>query len=129
MKLHAAITVLRPPDEVQCLWHDTALHHSYLDEIDAQVTFDPAPGDRGTEIHVTIGHGTPGGKLGEVVDKVRGAAPRAKALDELRRFKQRVETGEVARSEAVPEGESVERKLKERPAQPLTEPERERVGV
>ena len=129
MKLHAGITVLRPPEEVQRLWQDSALHPAYLDEIDAQVTFDPAPGDRGTEIHVTIEPGAPGGKLGDVVGKVRGAAPRAKALDELRRFKQRVETGEVARSEAVPQGESVERKLKERPAQPLTESERERVGV
>jgi hypothetical protein len=129
MKLHAAITLLRPPDDVQRLWQDSGLHPAYLDEIDAQVTFHPAPGDRGTEIHVTIEHDAPGGKIGEVVDKARGVMPRAKALDELRRFKQRVETGEVARSEAVPEGESVERKLKERPAQPLTDDEREKVGV
>ena len=49
--------------------------------------------------------------MGEVVDKVRGAMPRAKAMDELRRFKQRVETGVIVRSDGVPEGELAERKL------------------
>jgi len=33
-----------------------SLHPTYLDEIDAQVRFEPAPGDRGTEIHVTLEH-------------------------------------------------------------------------
>jgi hypothetical protein len=50
-------------------------------------------------------------------------------MDDLRRFKQQVETGEIARSEAVPEGELAERKLKERPAQPVEESELEKAGV
>ena len=129
MKLHAAVTLLRPPDEVQRLWQDSALHPRYLDEIDARVTFAPAPGDRGTEIHVTLVHDAPGGKVGEVVDKVRGAMPRAKAMDELRRFKQRVETGVIVRSDGTPEGEVAERKLDQRPAQPLAEGELQGVGV
>jgi hypothetical protein len=129
MKSHAAITLLRPPDEVQRLWQDRRLHPGYLDEIDARVTFHPAPGDRGTEIHVTIGHDAAGSRVGELVDKVRGAMPRAKAMDELRRFKQRVETGVIVRSDAAPEGELAERKLSQRPAQPLEERELEEVGV
>ena len=129
MKPHAAITLLRPPDEVQRLWQDRDLRSAYLDEIDAQVTFKPAPGDRGTEIHVEVEQGTPGGKVGEVVEKVRGAAPRAKAMDELRRFKQRVETGVIVRSEGTPEGELAERKLDQRPAQPLNENELAEVGI
>jgi uncharacterized membrane protein len=129
MKLHAAITVLRPREEVQRLWQDSALHPRYLDEIDAHVTFQPAPGDRGTEIHVTLEHDTPGGKVGEVVDKVRGAMPRAKAMDELRRFKQRVETGVIVRSDGTPEGELAERKLDQRPAQPLHDGELAQAGV
>ena len=129
MKEHAAITLLHPPDEVQRLWQDPSLHPGYLDEIDARVTFAPAPGDRGTEIHVTLEHDTPGGKVGEVVDKVRGAMPRAKAMDELRRFKQRVETGVIVRSDGTPEGELAERKLDQRPAQPLPEAELAKVGV
>jgi hypothetical protein len=129
MTQHAAITLLRPPDEVQRLWQDPGLHPGYLDEIDARVRFEPAPGDRGTEIHVTIDGGTPGGKVGEVVDKVRGAMPRAKAMDELRRFKQRVETGVIVRSDGTPEGERAERKLDQRPAQPLEENELTEVGA
>jgi hypothetical protein len=129
MNQHAAITLLHPPEEVRRLWQDPTLHPSYLDEIGARVTFEPAPGDRGTEIHVTIENETPGGKVGEVVDKVRGAMPRAKAMDELRRFKQRVETGVIVRSDGSPEGELAERTLDQRPAQPLEERELEKAGV
>ena len=129
MKLHAAITLLRPREDVQRLWQDSDLHPQYFDEIDAQVTFTPAPGDRGTEIHVEIEHDAPGGKVGEVVDKVRGAMPRAKAMDELRRFKQRVETGVIVRSDGTPEGELAERKLDQRPAQPLPKSELAEVGA
>ena len=128
MKQHATITLLRDPDEVQRLWHDSDLRPN-LDGIDAEVSFKPAHGDRGTEIHVDLDGGTPGGKVGEVVDKVRGALPRAKAMDELRRFKQRVETGVIVRSDGTPEGELAERKLDQRPAQPLNEDELAEVGV
>ena len=40
-----------------------------------------------------------------------------------------VETGEIPRSEAVPEGERFERKLKQRPAQPLSDEELEKAGA
>jgi hypothetical protein len=49
--------------------------------------------------------------------------------DDLRRFKQVVETGIVPRSEGSPEGELAERKLKQRPAQPLDDSELEKAGV
>jgi hypothetical protein len=129
MKHYAAITVLRPHNEVQRLWQDRALRSAYLDEIEARVTFRPAPGDRGTEIHAEIEHDAPAGKVGEALDKVRGAMPRAKAMDELRRFKQRVETGVIVRSDGSPEGELAERKLDQRPAQPLDERDLAEVGV
>lgn len=129
MKPHAAITVLRPPDELQRLWQDPALHPTSLDDAGVEVSFRPAPGDRGTEIHVALQQETPGGKVGDVVDKVRGVLPRAKAMDELRRFKQRVETGVIVRSDGTPEGELAERKLEQRPAQPLPDAELAEVGV
>jgi uncharacterized membrane protein len=129
MKYYAAITVLRPNNEVQRLWQDRALRSAYLDELEARVTFRPAPGDRGTEIHAEIEHDAPAGKVGEALDKVRGAMPRAKAMDELRRFKQRVETGVIVRSDGSPEGELAERKLDQRPAQPLDERDLAEVGV
>jgi uncharacterized membrane protein len=125
----AAITVNRPPDEVQQLWSSSGHRPQYIDEAEAAVTFKPAPGDRGTEIHVDLANRAPGGKLGEAVQKLTGSEPLAKVKDGLRRFKQHVETGEVPRSEGTPEGESLERKRKPRPAQPLSESEREKVGV
>ncbi|MEA2430702.1 MAG: hypothetical protein QOF65_61 [Thermoleophilaceae bacterium] len=120
----AAITISRPREEVERRW---AEHQSKFSEAgDATVTFKDAPGDRGTEIHVEVDGP---GKLGELTQKLTGTEPLAKAKDDLRRFKQLVETGEVSRSDATPEGELLERKLKQRPAQPLDDSELEKAGV
>jgi uncharacterized membrane protein len=129
MKSRAAITVNRPRDEVQRLWSSSEYRPQYVEQSDAAVTFKDAPGDRGTEIHVDLGHRGPGGVLGEIVQALFGGAPLSKVKDDLRRFKAKVETGEIPRSDATPEGESVERKLKQRPAQPLAESELAEVGV
>ena len=64
-----------------------------------------------------------------MVGKLAGSEPLAKVKDDLRRFKQHAETGEVSRSDGTPEGERAERKLKQRPAQPLKDEERAKVGV
>jgi uncharacterized membrane protein len=129
MRSRAAITVHRSREEVQRLWDSSEYRPEYIQGTDAPVTFADAPGDRGTEIHVDLEGSTPGGKLGEVVQKVTGAAPLAKVKDDLRRFKQHVETGEIPRSDGTPEGERAERKLKQRPAQPLADSELEKAGV
>ena len=129
MSTKASVTVLRPKEEVERLWQTEEYRPDYIAGADAAVRFVDAPGDRGTEIHVDLDESARGGKLGEVVGKLVGSDPLAKVKDDLRRFKQRVETGEVARSEAVPEGELAERKLKQRPAQPLDESEIEKAGV
>lgn len=83
------------------------------------VRFTPAPGGRGTEVRVELNYSPPAGKLGVTVAKLFGEEPGQQLRDDLRRFKQVVETGEVVRSEAVPEGTSTRRLLKQRPAQPL----------
>ena len=129
MTSKAAITILRPPDEVERLWQDPTMHEGTGQPDLAAVRFVTAPGDRGTEIHVEVERGGGAAKLGQVVGKLTGRDPLAKAKDDLRRFKQRVETGVLAQSEAAPEGELAERKLKERPAQPMTPEERQKVGV
>ena len=128
MKAHAAITVNRSREEVERLWRSSEYRPEYIESADAAVRFADAPGDRGTEIHVEL-ESAPGGKLGEIVQKFVGAEPLAKVKDDLRRFKQHVETGVIARSEGTPEGELAERKLKQRPAQPLDESEIEKAGV
>jgi uncharacterized membrane protein len=129
MSSHAAVTINRPPDEVERLWHSSDHRPEHIQEAGAAVSFRRAPGDRGTEVHVDLDRSAPGGKLGEAVQKLRGSEPLAKVKDDLRRFKQVVETGEVPRSDGAPQGELAERKLKPRPAQPLTESERQEAGV
>jgi uncharacterized membrane protein len=129
MGSRAAITVNRPRDEVERLWGSAEYRPAYVDDAAAAVTFKDAPGDRGTEIHVDLETNTPGGKLGEIVQKLVGSEPLAKVKDDLRHFKARVETGEVPRSDGSPEGERLERKFKQRPAQPLSAEELQEVGV
>jgi uncharacterized membrane protein len=129
MSRKAAITVLRSRDELQRIWQSSKYRPEYVKGAGAAVTFVDAPGDRGTEIHVDLEHRAPAGKLGEKIKKLVGGEPLAKVKDDLRRFKQHVETGVIARSEGTPEGESAERKLKQRPAQPLDESELEKVGL
>jgi uncharacterized membrane protein len=129
MKSHAAITVYRPREEVERLWNSPDHGSRYIEDQGANVSFATAPGDRGTEIHVELGGGGPSNKLAAAVQNLVTSPKLAKVKDELRRFKQRVETGEIPRSDATPEGERAERKFKQRPAQPLDESELERVGA
>jgi uncharacterized membrane protein len=125
----AAVTVHRSREEVERLWQSAEYRPAYIEDSDAAVTFKEAPGDRGTEIHVDLEGNGSGGKLGDAVKKVTGSEPLAKVKDELRRFKQHVETGIIPRSEGSPEGELAERKLKQRPAQPLDDSELQKVGA
>ena len=129
MSRKAAITVHRSREEVQGLWENPEYRPQHIEGADAEVTFVDAAGGRGTEIHVDLRRGGPAGKLVEMVQKLVGSAPLAKAKDDLRRFKQQVETGVIARSEGSPEGERAEGKLEQRPAQPLDDSEIEEVGV
>ena len=55
---------------------------------------------RGTEVRVFISYDPPAGAVGKVVAKVMQREPRIQARRELRRFKQLMETGEVATSKA-----------------------------
>jgi uncharacterized membrane protein len=116
MNVQAAITVLRDRNEVRRLWGDRLEG--------ATVTFKDAPGDRGTEIHVDLGEEGRG-----PVRRLGRSSELARVKDELRRFKQRAETGVVPRSDATPEGERFARKLKQRPAQPLDDAELVKVGA
>jgi hypothetical protein len=128
MSSKAVITVLGSPQEVQRRWNQDGYRPQYIESSDAAVNFKAAPGDRGTEIHVDLGDSGSGG-LGELVHKLTGKEPLAKVKDDLRRFKALAETGVIPRSDGAPEGELAERKLKQRPAQPLPESELKKVGV
>jgi uncharacterized membrane protein len=68
------------------------------------VRFEPAPGGRGTEVHVELRYDPPAGALGALVAKLFGEEPAQQVQDDLRRFKQVLETGMVAESEATLHG-------------------------
>jgi uncharacterized membrane protein len=90
---------------------------------EGSVQFVPGPGGRGTEVHVKLRYEMPGGKLGEAVARYFGEDPRQQLDDDLRRFKQVAETGEVVRSEGAPGGKRARREFPQHPARPLSHDE------
>jgi uncharacterized membrane protein len=68
------------------------------------VGFERAPGGRGTVVRVEMHYRPPAGKTGGVIAKLLGKSPGAQIGADLRRFKQMVETGEMARTEGQPAG-------------------------
>jgi uncharacterized membrane protein len=66
-----------------------------------EVRFNPAPGNRGTEVRVTIEYDPPFGKLGSKVAMLWREEPGQQIADDLRHFKQVLETGEIVLSDAT----------------------------
>jgi len=69
-------------------------------EHEGRVQFLPAPGDRGTEVHVRLGWAPPAGSVGVAIAKLLHAEPSQQIGSDLRRLKQILETGGVTRSDA-----------------------------
>jgi uncharacterized membrane protein len=88
------------------------------------VRFTSAPGAKNatpaTEVHVTLRYSIPGGKLGTALARYFGEDPHQQLDDELRRFKQVLETGELVRSEGAPWGKRARQEFPQHPARPLT---------
>jgi uncharacterized membrane protein len=63
------------------------------------VRFKRAPGARGTEIQVHLDYQPPAGTLGRGVAWLFGEAPEQQIREDLRRFKQLMETGEIPLSD------------------------------
>lgn len=75
-----------------------------------RVDFRDATGGRGTVVTATIVYDPPGGVIGKLVAKIFQREPAIQARRDLRRFKQLMETGEIAtaarnRAEALEEKE------------------------
>lgn len=79
------------------------------------VQFKPAPGGRGTIIHVQIEYKAAGGMLARNVGRMFREEPLPQIKDDLSRFKQIVEVGEIVSSDGSPEGNG---QLIQHPAQP-----------
>jgi uncharacterized membrane protein len=73
-------------------------------DIAGSVRFDVAPGGRGTEITV-LTYAPPGGKIGAAAAALTGGGGDRLVREALRRFKQLVETGEIADGSMRHEGQ------------------------
>jgi uncharacterized membrane protein len=90
------------------------------------VRFLPAPDGVSTEVHVVLVYDIPGGAVGKAVARYFGEEPHQQLDDDLRRFKQVLETGEVVRSDGAPWGKRARKEFPQRPAQPLSDAELEK---
>jgi len=68
------------------------------------VEFEARPGGRGTIVRVALEYRPPGGIAGTAFAMLFNQSPEQQIYDDLRRFKQIMEIGEVVRSDASPEG-------------------------
>lgn len=68
------------------------------------VLFTRAPGNRGTIVTVEIDYAPPAGPLGAMIAKMFGEEPYIQVDEDLHRFKQLMETGEIARADSQPAG-------------------------
>jgi uncharacterized membrane protein len=93
------------------------------------VRFAPAPGDRGTEVVVEVDYQSSVPKVASLVKKLSGDEPGMQLKEDLRRFKQLLEAGEVLRSDGSPEGPDSWRLLHQRPARPLSDAELDELGA
>ena len=68
------------------------------------VNFDAAAGGRGTRVTVHLQYSPPGGKVGAAVARLFGRDAETEIREDLRRFKQIVEAGEVPTTSGQPRG-------------------------
>lgn len=87
---------------------------------EGEVRFTPAPGGRGTEVRASLSYLMPGGRIGAAAARYFGEEPHQQLDDDLRRFKQITETGEVVRSDGAPGGKRARGEFPQRPARPLS---------
>jgi uncharacterized membrane protein len=92
-----AITTEDEPNE-KIAWK--SIEGSEVDNA-GSVKFVPAPGGRGTEVHVKVNYRPPGGKITATLAKLFRKEPGQQLEDDLRAFKQVMEVGEVVVSDAT----------------------------
>jgi uncharacterized membrane protein len=68
------------------------------------VRFQGAPGGRGTLVSVEMRYSPPAGSIGATIAKLFGRAPEQEVEEDLRRFKQMMETGEIITTIGQPAG-------------------------
>lgn len=93
-EVRRTITINKPIDQVRQFW---ASHGGTPDN--EHVRFVAAPGDRGTEVHLSRAYSSPG-PIGQVIAVFRHTHPDQRLRDELGAFKAILETGDIVLSDA-----------------------------
>ena len=107
VRISEAITINQPLELVENQWNLDTLPESLRclgrsergQDERAIVEFRQAPGARGTAVRVDVEYSPRGGAVAAALAKVFGGDPTGQLRQDLRRFKQIVETGEVVLSE------------------------------
>jgi hypothetical protein len=120
-RIRKAVTLCVPRAEAEGAWLGAVELRRKVEEASATVSFTEAPGDRGTELRVEWLDAPPADDLGRLAAELTGRDLATQLADDLRRFKQVVETGQVTRSDATPAGHLLAGHLRQRPARPLEE--------
>ncbi|WP_375291094.1 SRPBCC family protein [Qipengyuania sp.] len=87
--------IVREQDGELIAWRSVA--GSDIDT-EGRVTFEDAPGERGTRVGLIIAYKPPAGELGRAIAKMFLREPEIQARHDLKRFKMLMETGEIATS-------------------------------
>jgi uncharacterized membrane protein len=99
--------VAKGPAGTRVEW-DAVIHNEVDDELIAwrslpgsevnnagSVHFTPTPDGTGTDVRVVLSYEPPAGKLGAVVARLLGEEPSKQVADDLRRFKQVMDSGDI----------------------------------
>jgi uncharacterized membrane protein len=93
------IDVDRPGERIS--WHSaegSSVTHA------GSVRFEPAPGGRGCIVRVLMHYRPPMGRASVGIAKLMGRDPSSEAREDLRRFKQLIEVGEIPTTQGQPSG-------------------------
>lgn len=95
-KVYAVDTrIAREVDSELIAWRST--EESEIDT-EGRVTFEDAPGDRGTRVSLIIAYKPKGGAIGQALATLMRRSPELQARHDLKRLKMLMETGEIATS-------------------------------
>jgi uncharacterized membrane protein len=86
------------------------------------VRFKAAGGDHGTNVTVKLQYDPPAGKVGATVAWLLGEDPQTQIDEDLRRFKQLLETGEISTGERYRTSSNTQLRKDQEAAQRMTEP-------
>ena len=117
-KWDAQITVDRPNEMIawQTVPGSSVDHRGY-------VKFVPAPGSRGTEVHVAMEYQPPGGEAGKLLGSLLGGITEQEIQEQIRNFKSIMEAGEIPTTRGQTSGRAKMEHQEQQQSQPWRMPQ------